>query len=74
LSDSRGRAYAERFGRESWELDALEPSVLATLVREAIADRRDDEIWATSIARRDRARTVLTDLAARVDDEINDME
>jgi hypothetical protein len=36
IADSRADAYIAEFGNESWELDALEPSVLADLVRGAI--------------------------------------
>lgn len=36
ITDSRAKAYIEEFGDESWELDALEPSVLEALVRDAI--------------------------------------
>jgi len=47
ITDSRANAYIAEFGGESWELDALEPSVLAELVRVAIgkvtdADRMDE--------------------------------
>ena len=37
ITDSRAHAYIAEFGEQSWELDALEPSVLEALVREAIA-------------------------------------
>lgn len=36
ITDSRADAYIAEFGSESWELDALEPSVLAGLVRDAV--------------------------------------
>lgn len=43
LTDARARAYVRRYGRESWELDALEPQMLARLIRanvESLIDRR----------------------------------
>jgi hypothetical protein len=44
--DSRYRAYAEQFGESSWELDALEPGVLAELARTEICDLLDPDGWA----------------------------
>ena len=36
LSDSRGAGYVEEYGYESWELDALEPTVLNALIQAEI--------------------------------------
>lgn len=36
ITDSRAAGYISRFGRSSWELDAIEPRQLATLVRDAV--------------------------------------
>lgn len=56
LTDSRGSAYVEQYGYESWELDALEPRVLTDLIqaeidtvvdRDLIEERRrheDDQV------------------------------
>ena len=46
ITDSRARGYIARFGRSSWELDAVEPRQLASLVRDAVTgimDRRKFE-------------------------------
>lgn len=43
ITDSRANAYIAEFGDESWELDALEPSVLEALVRGAIAKVIDQD-------------------------------
>ena len=45
LTDSRAGEYVARFGRSSWELDALEPSVLSELVQQEVDDLRDMELW-----------------------------
>ncbi len=45
MSDSRYQKYAAEFGNESWELDALEPSVLARLVEDAVMAVRDEALW-----------------------------
>lgn len=45
-TDARFRSYVESYGvDDSWELDALEPQVLAALIKEAIFSIRDDDAW-----------------------------
>lgn len=44
-TDSRYAAYIAEFGGESWELDALEPAVIATLIRNAITGLIDQDLW-----------------------------
>lgn len=41
LSDSRAKAYIEEYGYSSWELDALEPSVLTGLIRDKVSALSD---------------------------------
>lgn len=43
LTDSRSDGYIDQYGWESWELDALEPQVLAGLVRDAVLELRDED-------------------------------
>jgi hypothetical protein len=49
LTDSRADGYIARFGRESWELDALNPAVIADLIRGAVLSCRDDEAWEQAV-------------------------
>lgn len=45
-TDARFQKYVRETGlRESWELDALDPSVLAALIQAHIDDLRDDDVW-----------------------------
>jgi hypothetical protein len=44
-SDSRAPEYVAEFGNYSWELDALEPTVLSDIVRENILKYRNDDLW-----------------------------
>ena len=48
-TDSRFQSYMVKYGDESWELDALEPQVLADLVRNAVDDFRDADQWEESM-------------------------
>ena len=63
LTDSRCRAYIAEFGDESWELDALEPRVIAGLIEGAVSEFRDDDLWDKKVANEDRGRKGL-ELAA----------
>ena len=79
LTDSRGSDYIQRFGTESWELDALEPSVLVALIQAEVATMVDEDAWAlgesADAAERDRMQTVAwrwDDIVDRWDD-INDV-
>lgn len=44
-TDSRFAAYVERFGHESWELDALPPTDLSALVENQIRAQIDTDKW-----------------------------
>ena len=45
-TDKRFSAYVREFGtQECWELDALEPTMIDQLLREAIEDRVDAKKW-----------------------------
>lgn len=59
VTDSRADGYIAKFGEESWELDALEPSVIADLIRTHVADARDDELWKQKLAVETEHREVL---------------
>lgn len=58
-TDSRASAYIAEFGNESWELDALSPTVLAGLVREAIMGVLDQDAWNASVSEQEEERSIL---------------
>lgn len=45
MTDSRFADYQEKFGDESWELDALDPTVIRGLISDAILRIRDEAKW-----------------------------
>jgi hypothetical protein len=59
LTDSRATGYIAEFGNESWELDALEPSVLAGLIQDAIISVRDQDDWDLAVEREEEGRALL---------------
>lgn len=44
-TDSRFAKYAEQYGDESWELDALDPQIIDQLITDKILSFRDDDKW-----------------------------
>lgn len=51
IKDSRFHEYAKRYGTLSWELDALEPTVLAEVVRQEVNMLIDTDKWQASLAK-----------------------
>ncbi|RUQ67372.1 hypothetical protein ELZ19_06890 [Brucella abortus] len=62
-ADSRAADYVRRFGRHSWELDALEPSVLDGLIRDTIEEYRDRDVWDETLEEQQEARRPLAALS-----------
>ena len=58
-TDSRYTGYADEYGDESWELDALDPVVLSGLVRDAIENIIVDDVWQEDQAREDEHKRLL---------------
>jgi hypothetical protein len=70
LTDSRAEGYIERFGNESWELDALEPSVIVDLIRYTVEQYIDQDIWGEDEAEIAKERATLTAISDRYDDVV----
>lgn len=60
-SDSRFEAYREEHGDESWELDALEPSVLIDMIQTAVNERIDHDLWEEHMEQEQEKRDALKD-------------
>lgn len=63
VTDSRFEDYQKKFGPESWELDALEPRVIADLIEENITQLRDDDLWdeAVQVEQLNRRRLLMVE-------------
>lgn len=59
LTDSRVEGYIEKFGKESWELDALEPSVLRDLIQDTIREYMDEVKYEAMRLRQEQERWTL---------------
>jgi hypothetical protein len=69
LSDSRAQAYIPTYGTDSWELDALDPATLATLIEEKISDLRDDYLWRQKDREQKVGRDKLNEVAKMLTSE-----
>ncbi len=60
LTDSRCGKYIREYGYESWELDALEPSVLDNLISETILCYLDKDLYDTMARKEEKIKTELS--------------
>jgi hypothetical protein len=58
-TDARYIKYQEEHGDDSWELDALEPTVLADLIRHAVEKRIDQDLWEAALEKQQEGRDEL---------------
>ena len=58
-TDSRFAAYAEQFGEASWELDALDPTVIVELIRAELENLFDVETWNEAVSKETANRATL---------------
>lgn len=73
-TDSRFRAFKEKYGSQSWELDALNPTVIDRLLTRAIDKYRDLSIWDADVAREDKGRGLLQSVADRWSEVVKYLE
>ena len=65
LTDSRAGQYIANYGYDSWELDALEPAVLETLIQEAVAEMRDADLYEEAKAQQKANQDRMHELSYR---------
>lgn len=59
LTDSRSTGYVQKYGFQSWELDALDPTVLASLVRDAVDGLVDQDAMDEALGQEAEADRLL---------------
>lgn len=59
-TDARFKSYSIEYGDESWELDALDPTVLANLVRTQVQELLDEDKWKDKVTEEREDRDELT--------------
>lgn len=58
-TDTRAGNYIARFGKSSWELDALDPPVIDRLIRDAVVQLWDQNAWEASTEKEATNRELL---------------
>lgn len=69
-TDSRFIAYEAEHGDQSWELDALEPTVIDGLIRDELEDIIDPDPWERAQKKQEDNKQALEDLSSRWDEVI----
>lgn len=64
ITDPRAKAYIKKHGGESWELDALEPSVLVGLIDNEVNELIDFDQWEKTDRRIEKHKTTLAQVAS----------
>jgi hypothetical protein len=68
LTDTRAGEYVARYGRTSWELDALNPRVLDSLIEDEVRGFIDEDVWQQTTTEENEVRDMLRKLHANYDD------
>jgi len=68
LTDSRADDYVAKYGRQSWELDALDPATLSALVQAEVDSVRDQDLWDESVEEEEEAMRHLQAISDRYDE------
>lgn len=74
LTDSRATGYLAEHGDESWELDALEPRVIAKLIRDTVAEYQDADKWAEACQEEKIQKRQLEKVSQNWDSITEDLE
>ena len=74
FTDSRSINYANQYGDESWELDALDPATLTALIEENVKRFRQQSKWRKSLARERKEKRGLAKAAKRWDKILSFLE
>ena len=61
--DSRFKNYFKNYGKQSWELDALEPKVIRSITEKEIKSLINNKVWAQTEARQNAEKEDLLEIA-----------
>lgn len=67
VSDARYGNYRDLYGESSWELDALDPSVISNLIEEKVLFYRNNEIYNKVIAQETHYKNILKNVSKNWD-------
>jgi len=67
-TDKRYENYVDRYGDESWELDALPavaPDLMENLIERTVLEHRDDRKWRAAVRLQEKERQRLAEYAGQ---------
>lgn len=70
LTDSRAEGYIKKFGQQSWELDALNPQYIVSLIEEHARKYIDFKQWNADLKKEDEERDGLSKISLHYDDVV----
>lgn len=73
-TDPRAKGYIAKHGESSWELDALEPTIIEQLVRDTIEGHINWDAWDAAKDALEKERRVLTAISDRYADIVTFLE
>jgi hypothetical protein len=59
ITDSRAEGYIDKYGEWSYELDALDPKTLRTLISDTVRKYRDEDIYNATIEKENEYKAIL---------------
>lgn len=62
-TDSRAPRYVRKFGNDSWELDALDPDYIKSIIEDKIQEYIDFDPWNEALEKEEEGRSYFQDLA-----------
>lgn len=71
LTDSRSQPYIDKYGEESWELDALDPDVLSSLIRDEAAKHTNEDKQQARIDEQEEGKELLTEVSVRWEEVVD---
>ena len=71
LTDSRASGFIKKFGRSSWEVDALPPNVLHTLIDDAFSSVLDMDVMDEIVEQEESDKENLREALDRVREDLN---
>ena len=74
ITDSRYKAYADQWGTDSWELDALDPSVLSDLVENKIKSYVSSFKWTKIERKKTKEKRLLGECSDRWEEVVGMLE
>jgi hypothetical protein len=69
-TDARFQQYQAAYGDECWELDALNPTTLAELIRTSVEGVRDEALWQAAVGREEAHRENLQVVSRHWDEAV----